>query len=692
MVRAAPIQTEFTAGELSPFLEGRIDIDKYGAGASLIENLICLKQGPLVRRGGFKYVAGVKDSSDETVLIPFRFSIGDNYQIEAGDTYFRFYKDRAQIMDGGSPYEAVSPYASTDLLDSDLRPQYQFTQSADVLFITHGSYEIRTLGRVSDTDWTVSTIDLVDGPYLPENATDTTFTLSGTTGSVTVTASAVAGINGGSGFQSTDVGRLIRWKDVANDWTWLEITAYTSTTEVTATIKGEDASATTATNDWRLGVYSDTTGWPTVCGFFQDRLVLAGSSSYPDRYDLSRTGGYSDTELQFAPSDADGTVTDDAAITGTLQSGQINQIQWVSQDERGLVIGTTGADWIVRPDTANGVLTPSNSKADKIASIGSASVAPINAESGTLYIQRAGRKIYDVIYNFDRDQLKPRDVSIASDHITLTGISEMAFQQEPANVAWMRRFDGKLIGLTYYPDEQIFAPHGHVIGGTDVKVRSISVIPDPDGERDEVWAIVERTINGATVKYVEYMTRFFESDMAKADAVHVDSALVYDGVATGTITGLDHLEGETVKVMVDGKSHPDLTVSSGSVTLANDVTGSKVAIGLGNTWKFNSLRPEGAGARDGTSQGKVKRITGIVVRLLNTLGLRYGPDENNTDEYEFEQGAEYGEDLALYTGDTPFLRGPFSYEQDGRVYMEHDGVFPACILAIMPDIVTQDRG
>jgi hypothetical protein len=508
---------------------------------------------------------------------------------------------------------------------------------------------------------------------------------------VTVTASAITGINSDTGFQTTDVGRLIRWKDAANNWTWLKITARGSTTSVTALISGEDASATTATNDWRLGVYSDTTGWPKVITFYQDRVLLAGCSSYPDRYDLTRTGGYSDTEFNFAPTDADGTVTDDAGINGTLQSGQVNTIQWANQDERGLVMGTAGGEWIVRPDVTNGVLTPSNAKADQISSTGSAPIQPASIESGTVYIQRARRKVMDVIYNFDRDQLKPRDISLPSEHITSSGVAEISFQQEPFNVAWMRRTDGLLIGMTYYPDESVFAAHRHVVGGTDVLVKSIATIPSSDGSRDELWMVVERTIDGGTVKYIEYMTRYYESDIAKEDAIHVDSAFVYDSTATATVSGLDHLEGETVKLMVDGNAHPDVVVASGVATLLNDVTGSTITVGLGNTWAFKSQRPE-AGSKDGVSQGKIKRITGVVVRLLNTLGLKYGPDSSNVEEWDFEQGDEYDTGTALYTGDTPYLRGPFGYEQEGFVYLEHDGVFPATILAIMPQLTTQDRG
>lgn len=828
-------------------MDGHINLEKFPDSCRLLQNMLALKQGPITRRGGTMFIKEVKDSADDTALIPFEFNVTQSYQIEAGDQYLRFYTSNAAIVESANiitnatqanpvvitstahgysngdevfisgvngmtelngkyylvanqtantfeltdidgnnvdgtgfssytsagtaqrVYEIASPYATADLFDSDGLPSFQYAQSADVLYVVHGSYEPRSINRTSDTSWTVNTMILNDGPFLPINDTDTTLTLSGTTGSVTVTASATTGINDGDGFQTTDVGRLIRWKDPANNWTWLKITARASTTSVTATISGDDASATTATTSWRLGVYSDTTGWPTVITFFQNRVLLAGASSYPDRYDLTITGGYSDTTFFFAPSDADGTVTDDAGITGTLQSGKVNTIQWAGSDDKGLILGTAGREWIVRPSTTGNVLTPDNQKADPFSSIGSAYIQPIQAENGTVFIQRARRRMHDIIYSFERDQLKPRDLNIASEHITRSGVAEIKFQQEPINNIWMRLTNGKLIGFTYYPDEAVFAASSHPLGGTDAKVKSISVIPSSDGSRDELSLIVERTVNGTTRKYVEYMTRYYEDDLLKREAVQVDSALTLDAPVTITgatqanpvvvtaashrfsngdfvdiedvvgmtelnnirykiknrtantfeltdtddvnidglaftayasggevrkavdsVSGLDHLEGETVKVMRDGKSHPDVTVSSGAIILLNDTRGSVIQVGLGNTWAFRSQRIE-AGARDGTAQGKTKRITRFVLRLLNTLGLKYGPDANTLDEYDFNQGATYNEDLALFSGDTQSLPWPQGYEQDGTIYLENDGVFPATILAVMPQLVTQDR-
>lgn len=773
MVRASPMQTNFTAGEFSPLLDGHSNLEKWPESCRTLENLLPLKQGPAVRRGGTVFVKEVRDSADECALLPFIFSDDDAYILELGDMYVRFYRNygvvtltaqnitnitqtdpavltysgsdtfangdevfitgvvgmteingkfyRVANVDAGANtfeltdtdgndidatgytaydsggtvaevYQVATPWAEADLRTSMGAKNFQYAQSADVMYVAHPDYAPRTITRTTATSWTVAELDLLDGPYLALNTTSTTLTLSGTSGSVTVTASAITGINGGTGFQSTDVGRSIRWRDPANNWTWLEITAYTSTTVVTATIRGPNASATTATVNWRLGVYSNTTGWPRAVGFHQDRLVLAGNVDFPDRYDLSVVGGFSDTEGNFRPSDADGTVTDDDAISGNLPSGKVNAIQWISTDDKGLLLGTTSQEWVVRSSNNNEVLTPTTNKPTPVSSIGSAYIQPIAAESGTLFMNRAGRRLHEIIYSFQVDRLKPRDLNLLAEHVTQTRITGMAFAQEPLNTVLCTRVDGVLAAMMYYPDQGLFAWSRQIIGGTDAKVIDVAVIPSTNGERDDIWLIVERTINAVTRRYIEYMARFYEDDIAKEDAICVDSSLTYSGSATATVSGLDHLEGETVRVMIDGRSHPDLVVSGGSITLANSRTAEKIIVGLANQWKLKTQGFE-VGAQDGVANGKTKRITGFVVRLLNTLGLSYGRDEDSQlDEYDFNQGAGYDEDLGLYSGLSPLLRFPSGYNNDATIYLTDDGVFPATICAIMPDIVTYDRG
>jgi hypothetical protein len=688
-----PIQTAFNSGEFSDLMDGAIDYVNWSRSCKSLENMIALKQGPATRRGPTIHVNEVKDSANRTTLIRFQFNSGTNYQIEVGDQYFRFYKNRAQIKSAGTPVEISTPYTIASLYDANNLFQLQFAQSGDVLFIVGPGYAPRVLTRTSDTSWTLSTLTIEDGPYLDTNGTATTLGLSSTSGSVTVTASSATGINGGVGFATTDVGRLIRWKDSANNWTWLTITAWTSTTQVTATISGPNASATTATVNWRLGVWSATTGYPVAISFFQERLAMGGAASYPDRVDLSKTGGFSSVSSTFQPTNPAGTVADDNAITVVMPSGQINGLRWLASDLKGLIAGTSKEEFLIRSTTFGESMTPTNKTVAPFSSTGSAYIQPVRTVFGTSFIQAARRRLFDIVYSSEQDSLVPIDTTLAAEHITRSGIIATAYQQEPINVLWTLRNDGVLAAVTHYPTEKVWGWHRHIIGGhsdaADTQaavVESISCIPEPGGTYDELWLVVRRNINGTTKRYIEYMQKYYESDMNLDDAGCCDSRFTYDSTPTNTVSGLGYLEGETVKVMVDGKSHPNLTVSSGAITLANGVQGSTIQVGLSYSWKIVTNRIEVKTKDLDTAQGKIKRITNVTLRVLNAKGLYYGDPNTSLSEYTFEQATGFDETIALFTGDVPELPWPGSSNREGQMQFGHDGVFPFTMVALISEV------
>ena len=685
-----PIQTAYHAGEFSDLMGGDVNFEKREYSVSVMENMYPLKQGPAVTRGGTVYVSPVKDSSKKSFIRAFEFSDKTAYILEFGDLYIRFYKNREQIQSGMSAYEVVSPYPQADLFDADGICLLQFSQSADVLYIAHPRYAPRSLIRTSDTSWTITTLTLDDGPYLPLNGTATTLTLSGVSGSVNVTASSTTGINNNTGFQTTDVGRLIRWRDPANNWTWLTITARTSATVVVATVSGSNASATTATVNWRLGAFSATTGYPRAVGFFQDRIGLAGVSSYPDYWALSKTSGYSPTLITFQPTNAAGVVADDNAIDGFIPSGAVNAIQAIMSDARGFVMLTSKEEFLLRASSFGEAITPSNARVEFFSAVGSAPIQPQRTQRGLTFVQDARRSVYDVQYSIEQDNLTPIDITLAAEHITRTRILEAAYQKEPVNIIWFVLGNGKLIGIMHYPNEGRYAWHKHIIGGvsdvggSDAIVESIACIPSPDGEVYELWLIVKRYIDGATVRYIEYMRKYYEDDMTlETDWAFCDSAVVYDGVLTNAVSGLDHLEGEDVRVMVDGKSHPNLTVTGGAVTLANNVEGEKIQVGLPIVWRLVTRELEQKTRDSDTAQGKNKTVSDLVIRFLNTLGFKYGIKDNATTEYNFNQTFVYDEKTPLFSGDTESLVMPFGSSTNVQMEFKGDTVFPACIVAHM---------
>lgn len=581
-------------------------------------------------------------------------------------------------------YEVATPYTEAHL------PTLKFTQSADVLYIAHPSYAPRKLTRTAHTSWTLSAIDFLDGPYLSTNTTATTLTLGGTTGSVTVTASSVTGINGGAGFATTDVDRLIRWKDPANNWTWLKITAWTSTTVVTATIRGADASATTATVNWRLGVWSTTTGFPAAVTFFEDRLFFAGSTSAPQRLDGSKSGDYEN----FAPTAPGGTVADDNAVSYTLNSNDVNVIRWMVDDEKGLLVGTVGGEWILRPSAQSEALSPTNIAAKQSTNYGSADLPAIKAGKAALYVQRAGRKLRELAYVFEADGFRSPDMSVLAEHITRGGVTALAYQQEPQSILWLVRADGVLLSFTYEREQDVLGWGRHVMGGAfstgDTVVESVGCMPASDGSRDEVYVVVKRTVNSATKRYIEYLAPMWDGTANRETAKFLDSLLTYDSTATTTITGLWHLEGQTISLLVDGATHPDKTVSNGKITLERE--GSVVQAGLAYDSDGQMLRME-AGSADGTAQGKLQRNHRVVVRVWETLGLKLGYELSATTMYRppMRDGADpLDEAVPLFTGDIE-MTWEGGYTTANYVCWRFDQPLPGTILAVLPQMHTQDR-
>ena len=734
MARVAAQLTNFTAGELSPRLDGRNDLSKYPAGCKTLENIVIYPHGAAARRPGTQFIAEVKTSSAKTRLIPFEFSTTQTYILEFGNQYMRVYKDKGQVLSGGSAFEISTPYLTAELFD------IKFAQSADVMYLTHPSHETKKLSRTGHTAWTLATVDFTNGPFLDTNTSTTTFQPSGTSGSVNITASA-------STFVSTDVGRLIRIGDGI-----AKVTGFTSATVVAVTTSTNFAN-TNAVTDWSLGAFSETTGFPSCVTFFEQRLVFAATLNNPQTIYFSKSGDYENMDANIG-----GTVADDDAIVYTIASNQVNAIRFLSPT-RTLIIGTAGGEFAVYGGGDNDAITPTNIIIKKQSNFGGANVDAVPVGNATLFLQRAKRKIRELAYNFDVDGYIAPDLTILAEHITKGGITQMAYQEEPLSIVYAVREDGELVALTYQRDQQVVAWHRHIFGGVfgtgNAVCESVAVIPT-DLDEYEVYVIIKRTINGATKRYVEVLNTFDFTETDNTSFNYLDSQLNYDGVSstlngdisnsattvvvadgtnfnssgkikigkeiiaytgkstnnlTGctrgqnlttaaahtsgdtvdqvveTLSGLTHLEGQTVSILADGATHPTKTVSSGAISL--DRAAKKVKVGLSYTSLLQTMRID-AGSQNGTSQGKTKRIYEITIRLFETVGVEVGPDLDNMERIPFRSSANpMNEGIAPFTGDKEVeFRG--NYDTDGFIVVRQTQPLPLTVLSVYPRLVTND--
>jgi len=909
----------FTAGELSSSMEGRTDFAKYFNGATTIENFVVMPHGPVMRRPGTYFVSEIKTSSTSTRLIPFTFSTTQTYILEFGNQYIRFFKDDGQIVEGDKTitgitaadpavvtssshgysdgdfvtissvvgmtevnnktfkvsnkttntfelqdvdgndinssayttyssagtankiYQITTSYTTAQLFD------LKFAQSADVMYICHPSHEASKLSRTGHTSWTLSEVDFAEtGPYMDTNTTATTLTpaSSGTGTGVNITASSTTGINGGDGFQTTDVGRILKFNSGE-----AVITGRTNTTVVVCTIT-KAFTNTDATVAFNLGSFSDTTGHPSVVTFFQQRLVFAGTSDQPQTMFFSKSGDYENMTA--------GTDADDAMIY-TIASNQVNAIK-AMKATRTLIVMTTGGEYAVSAGTASAI-TPTNISIIKQSNYGSAGVDALSIGNATIFLQRAKRKMRELAYNFDTDGYVAPDLTILSEHITDSGITQMDYQQEPYSVVWGTRTDGILTGLTYNRLENVVAWHRHIIGGksdttkniiqqsisftsnssnvsttnntitisshglstadpiyyyaasniigglnnstlyyaiasdsntiklattasnatagtavsftsapgsdttqyiyqginissnfiysvshgfvtgdifyydntgtsigglsentkyyiekidnnqfklysdktlgtvvsltsahtseqtdnilTHAKVESVAVI-DGDADEDQVWVIVQRWINGAVRRYVEYFTPFdFNRDVT---AFHyLDSGLSYVGDETSSLTGLDHLEGEVVDIIGEGATQTSKTVSAGVISI--DTATEQAKVGLLYTSDLQTMRLDEGYTE--TTQTKTKRIYDLSVRFQDTVGAKVGPDAANLTAIDFRaSGSPMDLPIPLFTGDKQ-IEFDTGYGTEGLVYIQQPQALPMTILGIYPRLETE---
>ena len=671
MPRTTLALTSFVSGEFSPKMDGRTDFDKYSSGAKTLENFLVHPQGAATRRVGTQFIAEVKSSAAKTRLIPFEFSTTQTYILEFGNTYIRFFKDKGQILDSGSAYEISTPYLTAELFE------IKFAQSADVMYITHPNHEVMKLSRTGHTSWTLAEVAFTDGPYLATNSTATTLTpqQAATGTGKTITASAVTGINGGAGFQTTDVGRIISFNSGK-----AKITARTNTTVVVATITTAFTN-TNATAAFNLGAFSNTTGHPSCVSFFEQRLVFAGTTDEPQTIFFSAAGDYENMTT--------GTNAGDAMVY-TIAANQVNAIRYMKA-VRTLVVGTTGGEYTVSADGTDASITPTNITIKRQSSYGSANVDAIPAGNAILFLQKARRKIRELQYNFDSDGYQAPDLTILNDSATNSGINEMVYQQEPGSIIWCVRDDGVLAALTYQRSENVIAWSRHIFGGVfgtgDAVCESAATISG-DLTEDEVWVIIKRTVNGATKRYVECFSDFDFDETDPTDFKFLDSHLSYSGSSTTTLSGLSHLEGQAVSILADGSVHANKTVSSGAITLDRAVT--KACVGLSYDSILQTMRIEG-GAAEGTSQGKTKRISKVVLRLFETVGVKVGPSLSNLELVPFRTTSS---NLSapvdtLLAGDKE-IEFRDDYNSDGFIIIKQDQPLPCSVLAIYPTLVTSD--
>jgi len=340
-----------------------------------------------------------------------------------------------------------------------------------------------------------------------------------------------------------------------------------------------------------------------------------------------------------------------------------------------LILGTVGGEHILGASSEEEALTPINVKAKLQTTHGSENIAALIVNQAILFVQRGGRKIREFLYNWQSNDYVADDLTVFANHITESGIVDMAFQRTPDPTLWCVRDDGVLAVMTYERKQDVFSWYRIVTStaDSDSDFESVDVIYGGAGKEDEVWVTVKRTLSSGVVRYVErFYQRAMPDDMD--DMKYLDSFLTYDSTsATSTITGLDHLEGETVQVLADGEVFDDATVSGNQITLKKATvvtTASTVQVGLGYT---STLKPMKLNIAD-LGLATTKKISRAIINLYNTIGGEMGTTMSNVKD--IPTGTD-----ALFAGEKE-LSMPGGYSRAGDIIVRQTQPLPMTVLSL----------
>jgi hypothetical protein len=429
-------------------------------------------------------------------------------------------------------------------------------------------------------------------------------------------------------------------------------------------------------------------GYPSVPGFFQQRLVLAAPNGSPQTFYMSQPGAYFNFNVS--------TISQaDDAITGTLVSGQLNTIRDMIAQPSGLLMITDRSSWLINGGSSGSAVSPFALVANAQSFNGISNVPLIVANFDVLYVQAKGSIVRDSTYNIYSNVYTGTDISAIASHLFYSyTVDEWAWAEEPFKLVWGVRSDGAMLTLTFLKEQEFIGwTHSYTLG--DFKsVATVVETTDTAGEVDAIYTVVERDINSQTLKYIErFAERSFPNGVV--DAWCVDCGLRYDGAPATNFSGAEFLAGETVTGLADGEViTPFVMPANGNFTLPS---ASVVTIGLGFTAKLQTL-PIDLG--DPTVQGKVKKINNVDARVADTLGLKIGGEFTNLTVMKdlvvgnvssMLTGQNSQRITDLVTGDARTILDP-RFTVPGQYCLQQDQPLPATVLGLISDYTIGDTG
>ena len=740
------IQPAFTGGEISEDVASRIDLDKYALALLQAENTIIKPYGSIRKRPGTEF-CGTTKNNGKAILRRFEFATQLSYMLEFGAGYIRIWRDGVYlnvelstpfaesdlqnirtiqsvdimyICTGNHPVQKLIRHTETNwelqevswalppfgeineneaikITPSGINGVITLSANADIFSANNVGDYIKIVQRVPGTS-----VEIGGGvsAALTVGTSWKVITHGTWTGTVEVQQSEDGGATWGEyrryssndDYNPTETGTVeekillrlnvalssggIRAQLSAYSYKnegYVKITNVSDSRTATAVVV-KSLGTTNPSADFYFSAWGKNNGYPYSVTFFQDRLCFGGCPKYPQRIWMSKTGDYENFEVEKAG----GAVTDDSAVTADLLSLKSYTITHL-HSSNDLLVMTEGNTWTI---SGNEVVTPSNITPRNQENYGANHVDIIKVGPRMVYVQKRGSTVRDVGYSYDSDSYNGVDLTLLAKHL-VEGytLEDGAYAQEPESALYYVRSDGAMLCLTYVPDQKVYAWTHIVTAGKYESVASIV-----QGNVDYVYAVVQREINGSIKRYIER----FDIDRHSTDQqdYHMMDSYVEVNAEekTATITGLDHLEGETVQVMADGYFYDDVEykVENGELTLPEKV--SRAVVGLPYNMTIEQANFEAGNTETGTIQGRNKVVSTAILRLVKSYGGSIGPNSTAQNKIIYDtERLELGEKV-LYSGDKEVQLATGGYNTHGRTYIVHNTPYPFVLSAIIREV------
>ena len=580
-------------------------------------------------------------------------------------------------------YQIASPFDASNLFD------LHYAQSADVLTISHTSVATQELKRLGATNWTLTAASFsptISAPTAPSatatvavatNLTAQHYKITSMAGDLVTESLATADVTCNNNLTLAGNYNTIAWTAAAGANRYFVYKqrggsyGYIGQTAGLSLVDDNITADTTQVPPESNITLNDAAGnYPAAVTHHEQRRWFAGTSTKLQT--IYGTRSATDSNLTSSIP-----TRDDDALQFRIAAAQQNAIRHLVPLADLLAL-TAGGEFRIYSDGSASAITPKSLTVKPQAYCGANNVQPVVTSGSALYVQAQGSHVREIAYDPSGTGFyRTIDISMMAPHLfNGYSIMQLAYCRAPDQILWAVRSDGVLLGMTYVPDQQVFAWHQH---STDGFVESVAVIPENNA--DVLYMIVRRTVNGRSVRYIESLsTRLFTT---LASCFYVDAGVSYSGTPVTTISGLWHLEGKTVNILADGAVSADKTVTNGSITL--DVAASQVNIGLGYNSDLQTLPLDIEGAPAG-GMGTMKNVNKVHIRVAQSSLVSAGPAFNKLVNFPSRAVSDpYGSPPALRNNELPLVIAP-TWGSDASVCVRASGPTPLTVTSMTLEV------